>query len=66
MDVPPQDISGKGETNISTFTIDSENNITALAELPTGADASQSFSNAKELAKLTAEWAGVPPGGHLE
>ena len=41
---------------MSTFTIDSDNNITALAELPAGADQSQSFSTAKELAKLTAEW----------
>jgi len=41
---------------MSTFTIDAENNITALAELPAGADHSQSFSTAKELAKLTAEW----------
>ena len=40
---------------MSTFTIDSDNNIMALAGLP-GADESQSFSNAKELAKLTAEW----------
>src|ERR1019366_7349471 len=39
-----------------TFTIDSDNNITALADLPAGADPSQSFSTAKELAKLTAEW----------
>ena len=41
---------------MSTFTIDAENNITAHAELPAGADESQSFSSAKELAKLTAEW----------
>jgi hypothetical protein len=41
---------------MSTFTIDAENNITAHAALPAGADESQSFSNAKELAKLTAEW----------
>jgi hypothetical protein len=41
---------------MSTFTIDSDNNITALAGLPTGAEESQSFSNEKELAKLTAEW----------
>src|SRR5271163_164146 len=39
-----------------TFTIDAENNITAHAELAAGADESQSFSTAKELAKLTAEW----------
>jgi hypothetical protein len=37
------------------FTIDSENNIVAQAALPAGANA-QSFSTAKELAKLTAEW----------
>ncbi len=41
---------------MSTFTIDSDNNITAHAGLPAGADESQSFSNAKELSKLTAEW----------
>jgi hypothetical protein len=41
---------------MSTFTIDAENNITADARLPAGADESQSFSTAKELAKLTAEW----------
>ena len=38
------------------FTIDSENNITAHAAVPAGADESQSFSTAKELAKLTADW----------
>ena len=41
---------------MATFTIDAENNITALAGLPAGADQSQSFSTAKELAKLTTEW----------
>ncbi len=41
---------------MSTFTIDSDNNITALAGPPAGADESQSFSSAKELSKLTAEW----------
>jgi hypothetical protein len=41
---------------MSTFTIDSDNNIMALAGPPAGADQSQWFSNAKELAKLTAEW----------
>src|SRR5271154_4693200 len=39
-----------------TFTIDTDNNITAHAGLPAGADESQSFSTAKELAKLTGEW----------
>jgi len=41
---------------MATFTIDSDNNITAHAELPAGADESQSFTSQKELAKLTAEW----------
>jgi Protein of unknown function (DUF3489) len=41
---------------MSTFTIDAENNITALGGLPAGADASQSFSSPKELAKLIAKW----------
>jgi hypothetical protein len=40
---------------MATFTIDADNNITAHAGLPVGADESQSFSNAKELAKFTAE-----------
>ncbi len=46
----------KEKTIMATFTIDSDNNITAHAALPAGADESQSFSNPKELAKLTAEW----------
>ena len=41
---------------MSTFTVDADNNVTALAGLPADADRSQSFSNAKELATLTAEW----------
>jgi len=41
---------------MSKYTIDAENNIMAHAELPAGDDESQSFSSAKELAKLTAEW----------
>ena len=44
----------KEKTIMATFTIDSDNNITAHASLPAGE--TQSFSNAKELAKLTAEW----------
>jgi hypothetical protein len=39
---------------MTTFTIDSDNNITALTGPPASAD--QSFSTPKELAKLTAEW----------
>ncbi len=41
---------------MATFTIDSDNNITAHAGLPAGADESQSFTTQKELAKLTADW----------
>jgi hypothetical protein len=41
---------------MATFTIDSENNIVAHSGVPAGADESQSFSTAKELAKLTAGW----------
>ena len=41
---------------MTTFTIDKDNNITAHAEVPAGADQTQSFSTEKELAKLTAEW----------
>jgi hypothetical protein len=40
---------------MSTFTIDTDNNITACAEVP-GADNLESFSTSKELAKLTAGW----------
>jgi hypothetical protein len=41
---------------MTTFTIDSDNNISALAGLPAGADQSQSFRNQKELAALVADW----------
>jgi hypothetical protein len=41
---------------MSTFTIDVENNITALAGLPTSGDELQSFSTSQELAKLTTDW----------
>jgi hypothetical protein len=41
---------------MNTFTIDSNNNITAHAGLPAGADESLSFTSQKELAKLTAHW----------
>jgi hypothetical protein len=40
---------------MATFTIDSDSNITAHPGALASADESQSFSNAKELAKLTAE-----------
>src|ERR1700722_12569685 len=39
-----------------TFTIDSDNNITALAGPPAGADPAPSFSSAKELGELTESW----------
>jgi hypothetical protein len=41
---------------MATFTIDSDNNITAHAGPLARADESQSFSTAKELAKITADW----------
>src|SRR5580658_7987047 len=41
---------------MSAFTIDADNNIAGHAGLPAGADESQSFSSAKDLGKLTAEW----------
>jgi hypothetical protein len=43
-------------TKMATFTIDSENNIVARTGPPASADESQSFSTAKELAKLSAGW----------
>jgi hypothetical protein len=41
---------------MSTFTIDTDNNITACAGVPAAADNLQSFSTAQELAKLSAGW----------
>jgi len=41
---------------MTTFTIDSDNNITALTGPPARADPWPSFSNAKELGELTAAW----------
>jgi hypothetical protein len=41
---------------MATFTIDSENNIVAHTGPQASTDESQSFSNEKELANLTAEW----------
>lgn len=38
------------------FTIDPDNNITALVEVPANADRSNTFSTEKEFAKLVAEW----------
>jgi hypothetical protein len=39
---------------MTSYTIDADNNITAHAELPAGAD--QAFASEKELAKLSADW----------
>jgi hypothetical protein len=41
---------------MNIFSIDSDNNITVHAGLPASADNMQSFSTAKELAKLAADW----------
>jgi hypothetical protein len=41
---------------VNTFTIEPNNNITAHAGLPASADNLQSFTTAKELVKLAAEW----------
>jgi hypothetical protein len=41
---------------MNTFTIDTHNNITAHAGLPAAADESSSFTNQRDLAKLTADW----------
>jgi hypothetical protein len=43
---------------MTTFTIDTENNIAAHAGVPGDADNLQSFASEKELAKLAAEWPG--------
>jgi Protein of unknown function (DUF3489) len=44
---------------MSTFTIDSENNIASGASAPADSDNVQSFASEKELAKLAAEWPGA-------
>ena len=41
---------------MTTFTIDTDNNITAHAEQPANADINQFFATEKELAKLAADW----------
>jgi hypothetical protein len=41
---------------MSTFTIDPDNNITALVEVSADADRSTAFSNEKELTELVGEW----------
>src|ERR1700677_820126 len=47
-----------GEARMSTFTIDSDNNIAAHAEVPAGSENLQSFKTEKELAKLAGDWPG--------
>jgi hypothetical protein len=46
MTVTTANYKRQGETVMSIFTIDAENNIISRAELPAGADESQSFSSA--------------------
>jgi hypothetical protein len=41
---------------MTTFVIDTDNNITAHAEAPASASETTAFASQKELAKLTAEW----------
>jgi hypothetical protein len=41
---------------MTTFVIDTDNNITAHAEAPASASETNTFATQKELAKLTAEW----------
>ena len=38
------------------FSIDPDNNITALVEVPADVDRSNTFSTEREFAKLVAEW----------
>jgi hypothetical protein len=48
---------------MSTFTIDPDNNVTALVEVSSGDDdPSKAFSNQNELAKLVADWPISPAG----
>jgi len=56
MNVTTANYKRQRRSHMATFTINSDNNITAHAGLQAGTDESQSFSTAKELAKLTAEW----------
>lgn len=41
---------------MTTFLIDSENNITAFAELPADTNKADSFASEKDLVKLTKDW----------
>jgi hypothetical protein len=50
--------SGKENSKMATFTIDSENNIAAHAVFPANTDNLEAFATEKELSKLTAEWPG--------
>src|ERR1017187_5974416 len=63
---------------MTTFTIDTDNNITAHAAAPAAQDNLAAFASQKELAKVAAEWpmkrlveiwnsfAGAPPFGALK
>ena len=41
---------------MTTFTIDTDNNITAYAATPDNPNQAETFSTEKDLAKITAEW----------
>jgi hypothetical protein len=56
MDVSTANHKRQKEKTSMSFTIDSDNNITALVEVPADADRSTTFSTEKELAKLVGEW----------
>src|SRR5215475_11098548 len=47
-----------GETSVSMFTIDSDNNIAFGASAPADSDKLQAFGSGKELAKLATNWPG--------
>jgi len=46
----------KKELTMTTFTIDTDNNITAYAATPDNPNQAETFSTEKDLAKITAEW----------
>jgi hypothetical protein len=61
--------SGKENSKVATFTLDSENNIAAHPAVPTNIENAQSFATEKELAKLVDVWnsfAGVAPFTELK
>ena len=62
-------LSGTKENNLMTFTIDTDNNITAHGtpeEAAATATPFDSFASQKDLGELVAGWPGGASGGHLE